>query len=259
MSASLDYTLTASKLACQALGVQPQGKPLEHDGICAFCGTGLPVGSLGAPYKRSQAFTSDALLAKRDSAWACIYCASVIERTNLLALQRVVCSAQGQRISLGKQADVVAALLDPPPAPFLWLYALGNNQHLTWTAQVSFDRNVIFACIGARTYCIRRALLPAYLEAFLTLKALAKEIAKKTKGSAKSAFITLYNPLELQWQLAPRLADYLATDPQCPASALDAYQTLLGMSAGERWALGYLATPAASDHLEQLRAEFSNT
>lgn len=253
----------ASELVCKALKIKPQGVEAQSKNWCAYCGACIASGALISHLELGQSFTDHALLAHPSGKWVCASCKAMTSATVMRQVRQCICSDNGDFISLRARQNVIDALLNPPKAPFVWVYGTRNLQHMVWHAPVTFDPNFIHARISTQTFLIRRRRLAHYLACIILLTETLQQLARALGSRKKylSPFLVFNAQKEAKsMELNPRLLRFFDDDSVDEGldktKPLQAWRDLQGMTQGELWALTFLRVDAQANY-EQLTKQFS--
>lgn len=235
--------MTAAKIVAQAMGLAADGAPARQAGCCATCGVDIVPGDLSAPLALGPGFTDDLSLAARGSHLVCGHCAVLMRAKPLLDSGYGAFSAAGHQ-PFRKWADIAAVLLDPPPPPFVLLYANRQNQHMAWRAPVNHSRALFYVRVGLRDLKIRHGALLAARDAAVRIgEAMGVE---PTDKSLAHPFINLSSDLkDISHTLLRARGPQGMTLDAVKAAQPQAWQTLQGITLGESWALRFLLSPNA--------------
>lgn len=141
---------------------------------CFWCGR---VSTVGTPLRVSAlslgSFTNWDLAKRPDSGWLCAACTYCLKEKALMK-RSWVASREGLRYHNPNDAELAAALLEPPPPPF----AIGvrtreqNAKHMAIRARANYNRDWYWVQYGEESVWVHRPVLARACEAARALKAL---------------------------------------------------------------------------------------
>lgn len=250
-----NLSASASAIACEALGIKPDGIPAKTAGRCAYCGAPIAAGELCVPFAPSGAFTNGPDLAARGSRICCPPCGYVVTTPGLMATQRGVFSRAGVQ-PFSKWADMRSALLDPPDPPFIMVSATRKNQHMVWRAPVNLSREQFYVRVGDMDLLVQPARLNRLVACCAIVKGVMERAKQQTKPTSKTkpekASTMLPHPFvgfstDVKEPVVGLLAlDFAKLDALDESSEYQAALTALQtMTTGECWALTFALSTKA--------------
>ena len=175
--------ITASDLACTAIGIKPLGEPhVGHSTHCSFCAKTLHEGDLCTPFEPAKTFTDT--LKTFPSGLICGACAAVTaDQKTLRNFQRVVITREGI-YPIGKDSHRSWLWLTPPEPPFAVVinHSTLGAYHFVWRTPVTLSKELICANIDDTLYWIDHGRLMKAVQVCNELLQAMSEL--KLKGAA---------------------------------------------------------------------------
>lgn len=159
-----------SKLACDAIGLPPEGVESTEEQSCCLCGTVIAIGAKYTIFTPpSSNFMDDFSMASR-SGVTCGHCTATLPRNAMFKLQAGVFGPDGG-FSLRKDTDRAWLLHHPPQTPFVAVVSDSTLQHLVWRTPVTYSSDLMTVRLGPRLLTIRRQLAMEMAEAVIEARA----------------------------------------------------------------------------------------
>lgn len=164
--AQYDPTLTACRLAAQALGLSPVGAAWPHTdpGLCALDASAIAHGDPYLPWKAGENFMDQQSTVA--SPVISGYAAPFLTKTVMQKTQRMVFCREGA-FSLGTDAARTWFFLTPPEPPFVAVISSSMLQHLIWRTPICWSQDAVVFRHGPDLLQVRR---PRLLEAVAVLR-----------------------------------------------------------------------------------------
>jgi len=222
---------SASRLACDAIGLIPVGIESDEQNACCLCGSPVDVGDRQIIFTAPSAnFMDDFSMASR-SGIACGYCAAIMPKKVMFKLQAGVFGHDGA-YSLRKDTDRAWLLRRPPRTPFVAVVSDSTLQHLIWRTPVTLSSDLITIRLGPRLLTIRRHLALEMTDAVIAEREQGKRVFRALDRGVKDL-----RHGQITWNKAEGI------QPETRA-------LLARASPGELWALATLAKAITPEPIE---------
>lgn len=159
ISEGLYHMLSAARIATQALGLTPLGKPwtgASGELTCSLECRPIEHGEPVIDWKAGANFMDDAKIARTGliSGWV----APLLTKKVMSSTQAALFCAEGA-FKLGRDVWRAWAFLTPPKPPYVMVLGDSKMQHLIWRAPVTLSNDLVRFQLGARSMMVRRRRL----------------------------------------------------------------------------------------------------